>query len=195
MGFLKMQDEKSKRRSRLYVLLALTAVLGIGGVVAATSITINSGSPLSLGAGYALATTCDTDINIETSQVYSSSSNKYEVATFTITGVDASYVRGSGLGCAGKTMSLAYVTGTMGSSTSPGSATWTLPSISSGSGPSDASSYSATTNYIFGSQLAAASKGVHNTAGTGSTGQTFYSYSTLTAFDVSTLLTVALSIS
>jgi hypothetical protein len=190
-----MEKRNNKNKKRLLILVALVGVMGIGGVVAATSITINSGSPLSLGAGYALATTCDENITVASSQAYNSTSNKYEVATFTITGVDASYVRGSGLGCAGKTMSLAYVTGTMASSTSPGSATWTLPSISSGSGPSDASSYSATTNYIYGSQLAAASKGVHNTAGTGSTGQTFFSYAQLTAFDVSTLLTVALSIS
>jgi len=181
-----MEKRNNKNKKRLLILVALVGVMGIGGVVAATSITINSGSPLSLGAGYALATTCDENITVASSQAYNSSSNKYEVATFTITGVDASYVRSTGLGCAGKTMSLAYVTGTMGSSTSPGSATWTLPSI--------ATSYGSTTNYIYG-MTSQSAKGVHNTAGTGSTGQTFYSYAQLTAFDVSTLLTVALSIS
>ena len=182
-----MEKRNNKNKKRLLILVALVGVMGIGGVVAATSITINSGAPLSLGAGYAAATTCDTDIAIATTQSYSTSTNKYEVSTFTITGVDPSYtIAATGLGCANKTMSLAYVTGTMASSTSPGSATWTLPSI--------ATSYGSTTNYIYGN-VSNSAKGVHNTSSQVANGQTFYSYAQLTAFDVSTLLTVALSIS
>ena len=69
-------SDKRKRRNRLFFLLSLCAVLGIGGVVAATSITINSGSPLSLGAGYATATTCDTDVSISTDQAYDTAATK-----------------------------------------------------------------------------------------------------------------------
>ena len=85
-----MQNGKSKKRSRLYVLLALTAVLGLGGVVAATSISINSGTPLSLGAGYATATTCDADVTISTNQAYDTRENIYKITAFTVTGVDQS---------------------------------------------------------------------------------------------------------
>ena len=47
---------KNKNKKRLLILVALVGVMGIGGVVAATSISINAGVPISLGAGYTTAT-------------------------------------------------------------------------------------------------------------------------------------------
>ena len=72
-------NEKSKRRNRLFFLLSLCAVLGIGGVVAATSITINSGSPISLGAGYSTATSCDENITVSAGQGYDLTDNIYKI--------------------------------------------------------------------------------------------------------------------
>ena len=172
-----MQDEKSKRRSRLYVLLALTAVLGLGGVVAATSITINSGTPLSLGAGYATATTCDTDVTISTDQAYDTAANIYKITALTITGVDISPTNTStGIGCGAvtnKVMQLAYVVTGNTSVT----ASWTLASITGASPQGDSRTY------VF------ASTGAGNVSGS-----TYYASVALTSFSISTLMTVALSI-
>ena len=170
-----MQDEKSKRRSRLYVLLALTAVLGLGGVVAATSITINSGTPLSLGAGYATATTCDTDVTVAATQAYDAAANLYKITAFTVTGVDQSAtISATGIGCGtipGKVMQLAYVTTGNVATT----ASWTLASVAKATGEAYI--------YTFGA-----------TAGGTISGDIRYASVALTSFSISTLSTVALSI-
>ena len=174
MGFLKMQDEKSKRRSRLYVLLALTAVLGIGGVVAATSISINSGTPLSLGAGYATATTCDEAVTVAAQQAYDTRENVYKVTGFTVTGVDQSATNATtGIGCGSttkKVMQLAYVAG--GTATT---ASWTLSSVAAATSE----------NYVY--TFASIAGGI-------ASGNTMYASVALTSFSISTLTTVALSI-
>ena len=171
-----MQDEKSKRRSRLYVLLALTAVLGIGGVVAATSISINSGTPLSLGAGYATATTCDENVTIAATQAYDTGANLYKITAFTVTGVDQSSTNPTtGIGCGaipGKVMQLAYINNDNASI----SASWTLASVAKETGEAYI--------YTFGA-----------TAGGTVSGSTYYASVALTSFSISTLSTVALSIS
>ena len=171
-----MQDEKSKRRSRLYVLLALTAVLGLGGVVAATSISINSGTPLSLGAGYATATTCDTDVTVASTQAYDTRENIFKITSFTVTGVDQSSTSTTtGIGCGaipGKVMQLAYINNDNASI----SASWTLASVAKETGEAYI--------YTFGA-----------TAGGTVSGSTYYASVALTSFSISTLSTVALSIS
>ena len=176
MGFLKMQSEKSKKRSRLYVLLALTAVLGLGGVVAATSISINSGTPLSLGAGYATATTCDEAVTVAASQAYDTRENVYKITAFTVTGVDQSSTNTTtGIGCGAttrKVMQLAYIT----TSNAAVSASWTLASVAKATGEAYI--------YTFGA------------IGNGSVnGDIYYASVALTSFSISTLSTVALSIS
>ena len=170
-------NEKSKRRNKLFFLLSLCAVFGIGGVVAATSITINAGSPLSLGAGYATATTCDTDVTISTDQAYDTAANIYKITALTITGVDISPTNTStGIGCGATTskiMQLAVIT-----SAGVYNASWTLASISGASPQGD------TRVYKFGS------------TGDGSVvSTTYYASVALTSFSISTLSTVALSIS
>ena len=130
MGFLKMQSEKSKRRSRLYVLLSLTAVLGIGGVVAATSITINSGSPISLGAGYSTATSCDESVQVTAQQSYGISENLYMVNALEVSGINLWLAtNSSGNGCGRKTLQLAWVA-TSGAGGAATSTSWQLPSSS-----------------------------------------------------------------
>ena len=133
-------NEKSKRRNKLFFLLSLCAVFGIGWVVAATSITINAGSPLSLGAGYATATTCDTDVTISTDQAYDTAANIYKITALTITGVDISPTNTStGIGCGATTskiMQLAVIT-----SAGVYNASWTLASISGASPQGDTRVY------------------------------------------------------
>jgi hypothetical protein len=171
-----MEKRNNKNKKRLLILVALVGVMGIGGVVAATSITINSGTPLSLGAGYATATTCDADVTISTNQAYDTRENIYKITAFTVTGVDQSSTNTTtGIGCGAttrKVMQLAYIT----TANAAVSASWTLASVAKATGEAYI--------YTFGS------------LGDGSvSGDTYYASVALTSFSISTLSTVALSIS
>ena len=175
-----MEKRNNKNKKRLLILVALVGVMGIGGVVAATSITINSGSPLSLGAGYSTATTCDTDVTIAATQGYDALAAVYKITAFNVTGVDLSGTNSNGLGCgsttAPKVMQLAYVTGSAGAYSSV-QASWTLTS-----------SNMTTASFEFGST---------GNATNATSGGVIYYYanSALTSFSISTLASVALSIS
>ena len=171
-----MEKRNNKNKKRLLILVALVGVMGIGGVVAATSITINSGTPLSLGAGYATATTCDADVTISTNQAYDTRENIYKITAFTVTGVDQSSTNNStGIGCGAttrKVMQLAYVT----TSNAAVSASWTLTSIAKATGEAYI--------YTFGA------------IGNGTVdGSIYYASVALTSFSIANLSTVALSIS
>ena len=107
---------KNKNKKRLLILVALVGVMGIGGVVAATSITINSGVPISLGAGYTTATTCDTAVTITAGQTYDTGTNLYKVNALNVSGVDT-------VACGQKVMQIAYVN----TSQVAYQASWTLP--------------------------------------------------------------------
>ena len=111
---------KNKNKKRLLILVALVGVMGIGGVVAATSISINAGVPISLGAGYTTATTCDADVRITTTNSYNTDTNLYNISEVRIADVD---VFGAGTKCSNKTMQLAIVTTGADLNT-----TWSLPS-------------------------------------------------------------------
>ena len=157
-------DNKSKNKKRLLILVALVGVMGIGGVVAATSISINGGVPISLGAGYTTATTCDSAVTITAGQGYNTDTNKYEVNALNVTDV----LTTSG-NCNNKIMQLAYVT----TANTAVQASWTLPSSA--------------TNYLY---IFGTTSPTPKISGTN-----YYATATLTAFDIATLSTVALSIS
>lgn len=114
--------EKNKRRKRAIIIAALITIPGllIAGVFASnTTITLNSGTPLSLGAGYTTATSCDNAVDVSTTQTYVL--NAFRVDSIKITGVD-------GASCGGKTLALvAVVNGT------PQTATLSLATPSNGS--------------------------------------------------------------
>ena len=161
-----MQAEKRKRRNKLFFSLTVCLLLTIGGVFAATSININNGIPISLGAGYSTATTCDEAVQIDAGQSYDSGgSNQFRVTSFTVSGVDI-----TGAACANKVLQLAVV---LNNSTNQ-QATWSL-----------ASSAAINLSYKFGP------------TGDGSIvgGITHNASIALTPFDITTLSTVALSIS
>ena len=171
-----MEKRNNKNKKRLLILVALVGVMGIGGVVAATSITINSGTPLSLGAGYATATTCDENVTVAAQQAYDTRENTYKITAFTVTGVDQSATNATtGIGCGAttrKVMQLAYVT----TSNAAVSASWTLTSIAKATGEAYV--------YTFGA------------IGNGTVdGSIYYASVALTSFSIANLSTVALSIS
>jgi len=170
-----MEKRNNKNKKRLLILVALVGVMGIGGVVAATSISINSGTPLSLGAGYATATTCDEGVTVAATQAYDTRENMYKITAFTVTGIDQSSTKAdTGIGCGAttrKVMQLAYVT----TSNTAVTASWTLASVAKATGEAYI--------YTFGA------------VGNGTvSGDTYYASVALTSFSISTLSTVALSI-
>ena len=159
-------NSKNKNKKRLLILVALVGVMGIGGVVAATSISINGGVPISLGAGYTTATTCDSAVTISAGQTYQTTgalANFYTVSSLNVTDVNTT----SG-NCNNKVMQLAYVT----TANAAVQASWTLPSSA--------------TNFVY--QFGPTGNGTLN-------GSTYYASVALAPFDIATLSTVALSIS
>ena len=164
-----MEKRNNKNKKRLLILVALVGVMGIGGVVAATSITINSGSPLSLGAGYSTATSCDEAVTVSAGQGYDVTDNVYKVNSLEVSAINLWLATNStGNGCGLKTlqMSVIYTSG------SPTSTSWVLPS-------------SSLTDSIFRFGSAA------NTV----TGVYYNASAALTSFSIASLSTIAISIS
>jgi len=165
-----MEKRNNKNKKRLLILVALVGVMGIGGVVAATSITINSGSPISLGAGYSTATSCDENVSVAAGQVYDPATNLYVITSLEVSAINLFLATNStGIGCGLKTlqMSVVYTTG------SPSSTSWVLPS-------------SSLSTQIF--------RFATNSANT-VTGNYYNASAALTTFSIASLSTIAISIS
>ena len=77
-------------------IIFLFATIGLGGVLAATSISINAASPVSLGAGYAAATSCDESVTLNAKTALDPSSGQLYVATIALSDVDQTPVTGCG---------------------------------------------------------------------------------------------------
>ena len=167
-----MEKRNNKNKKRLLILVALVGVMGIGGVVAATSITINSGSPISLGAGYSTATSCDESVQVTAQQSYGVSENLYMVNALEVSGINLWLATNStGNGCGLKTLQLAWVA-TPAAGGAATSTSWVLPSSSL-----------ADSIFRFGSAA--------NTV----TGVYYNASAALTSFSISLLSTIAISIS
>ena len=108
------------------VIIIFFTILGLGGVFAATLITITT--PDSQGAGYVAATSCDEAVTIDKSVVFNSSTKRYEVATISVSGVDQRYDANGVNGCGGRVLELAIPVNGVVTYTS-----WSIP-VSSSSG-------------------------------------------------------------
>jgi len=170
-----MEKRNNKNKKRLLILVALVGVMGIGGVVAATSITINSGSPISLGAGYSTATSCDEAVTVTAGQGYDLTDNIYKVNSIEVTNIYQYLATNStGTGCGTKTLQLAWVATTGGGGAAT-STSWYIPSSSV-----------ATNVFRFGSTANTITLGTPN----------YYNASAaLTSFSIANLSTIAISIS
>ena len=167
-----MRAEKRKRRNKLFFSLTVCLLLTIGGVFAATSININNGIPISLGAGYSTATSCDENVTVSAGQGYDVTDNIYKVNSLEVSGINQWLAtNSSGNGCALKTLQMAVVF-TSASAISPQSTSWVIAS-------------SAVTSNIFRFGSAA------NTV----TGSYVNASAALTSFSISSLSTIAISIS
>ena len=81
---------------RNFLVITFFALFGTGGVIAATSISINSASPISLGAGYAAATSCDESVTLNAKTALDPSTGQLYVATIALSDVDQTPVTGCG---------------------------------------------------------------------------------------------------
>ena len=81
---------------KILAIIILFATIGLGGVLAATSISINAGSPVSLGAGYAAATSCDESVTLNAKTAFDPSSGQLYVATIALSDVDQTPITGCG---------------------------------------------------------------------------------------------------
>ena len=96
-----MQLKVELSKSQKFFVMAVLLSIGVGGVTASTSLTINNEIPLNFGAGYATSATCDPSIDIESIRVGSSAAN-YRHAGFTLTNID-------GTNCGSQILRLAVV--------------------------------------------------------------------------------------
>jgi hypothetical protein len=115
-------ETKSQRSSKKKFLLILGLILGVallgGGVFASTSITLNGGAAVNLGAGTAAVNACNSAATVSTQTYYNVSQAKYLLGTISLAGIDDA----SGY-CQGKTIQMAFViNGT------PYTTSWTVPS-------------------------------------------------------------------
>jgi hypothetical protein len=81
---------------RNFLILAFFALFGTGGVVAATNISINSAIPVSLGAGYSLATSCDENVTVKALTAPDAATGQFYVATIALSDVDQTPITGCG---------------------------------------------------------------------------------------------------
>ena len=81
---------------RNFLIFAFFALFGTGGVVAATNISINSAIPVSLGAGYSLATSCDENVTVKALTAPDAATGQFYVATIALSDVDQTPVTGCG---------------------------------------------------------------------------------------------------
>ena len=96
-----MQLKVELSKSQKFFVMAVLLSIGVGGVTASTSITINDEIPLNLGAGYTTSATCDDSIDIDSIRTGTSSAN-YRYAGFKLTNVD-------GTNCGSQILRLAVV--------------------------------------------------------------------------------------
>ena len=108
---------KSTKYGAVGVVLVAVIAFIVSGVLASTSITVNSTNKVTLGAGAAYATTCDSDVTVTPLTSFNSTNGTYELTTISV-----SSVVGSPDACTGKTLNLAFLH-TSGNQF----ASWTLP--------------------------------------------------------------------
>jgi len=105
------------------VIIIFFTILGLGGVFAATLVTVTA--PDSQGAGYLAATSCDESITVNKDVVFNSSTKRFEVSTISISGVDQRYDANGRNGCGNRVLEMAIPINGVPTYTS-----WSIPSSS-----------------------------------------------------------------
>jgi len=87
MGAHVAKKNKTKRGLAYLAIAGGALAMSIGGVFAANSITINSGSSIEFGQGLASTSTCDTGLTAAINQSYNVTDSKFYVSTIVISGI------------------------------------------------------------------------------------------------------------
>jgi len=95
--------KKGLHKKPSFIIIALFILFGTGGVVAATSISVNSGSAISLGAGYTTATACDENVSLKANTALDASTGQLYVASIELSDISQNPTTG----CGNKTMEMA----------------------------------------------------------------------------------------
>ncbi len=112
---------KSTKYGAFGVVFVAVLAFIISGVLASTSITVNTGNKVTLGAGAAYATTCDDAVTVTPLTSFDTGDGTYKLTTISVSGID-----GSPTDCDGKTLNLAFL-----HSSGNQIASWTLPADNS----------------------------------------------------------------
>ena len=118
-----MKISRRAKFSALFVAIVAGAAFLISGVLASTSISVNSNNGVTLGAGAAYSATCDGDITVNPLTSFNATNGTYQLTTISVTGI------GDGVAptCDGKILNLAFLHTSCNQF-----ASWTLPADASG---------------------------------------------------------------
>jgi hypothetical protein len=81
--------KKNKKNGAILLIAGIALTSSIGGVFAANSITLNSGASVQFGQGVASTATCDTALNTNHTQSFSSTNNRFYVGNVTVDLIDS----------------------------------------------------------------------------------------------------------
>ncbi len=89
MSVQETQEKKKRNKPLLIALIGTGALVAtVGGVFAANSITINSGSSIEFGQGIQSTTTCDAALTTTINQAYSGTGDVFDASTVVISDID-----------------------------------------------------------------------------------------------------------
>ena len=160
-----MQISKSTKYGFVGVVVVAVIAFLVSGVLASTSITVNTGNKVSLGAGSAFATSCDETVTVTPETTFNSTNGTYQLTTMAVSGIDGTNPA-TGISCTNKILNLAFLNGG-----TTYSASWTIPADN------------ANNEYHFGNR-----SGGNNGSGT------YYATSTFAAQSAGGLTSIAVSI-
>lgn len=157
--------QKSTKYGLVGVVVVAVLAFIISGVLASTSITVNSDNKVSLGAGAAFSAACDSAITATPLTTFNSTNGTYQITTISISDIGDDRVTGGPTTCEGKTLNLAFL-----HSSSTYAASWTLPSDNTAN------------QFHFGSKSG------------GISGSTYFATATFSALSAAGLTSIAVSI-
>ena len=117
-----MKVSRRAKFSALFVAIVAGAAFLISGVLASTSISVNSNNGVTLGAGAAYSAACDSDIQVTPLTSFNATTGTYQLTTISVTDIGDDRVTGGPTSCGGKILNLAFLH-TSGNQF----ASWTLP--------------------------------------------------------------------
>jgi hypothetical protein len=111
---------KSTKYGAIGVVFVAVLAFIVSGVLASTSITVNNGNRVTLGAGAAFATSCDETVTATPLTTFNTTNGTYQLTTISVGQINGTGT--TGISCAGKVLNLAFL-----NNNTAYYASWTLP--------------------------------------------------------------------